>query len=419
MRFSEIAGETGIFVDGDWIEKKDQDAKGAVRLIQLADVGPGEFRDKSDRHITVEKADELHCTFLRKGDILIARLGDPLCKACVFPLDGLYITAVDVAILRIGSDVVNPKYLIYLLNSPWFKDQVKQYESGTTRKRISRKNLDRIEMIFPPLPEQERIVARIEELFSQLDAGVETLKKTKAQLAVYRQAVLKEAFEGRLTIHVPVNLPLSWASSDETNTLPAIPEEWHYIALKYLGDLGRGKSKHRPRNDSKLFVDGKYPFIQTGDVKAATNCITTFTMQYGEFGLSQSKLWPKGTLCITIAANIAETAFLGIDACFPDSIVGFTPNESILAEYVRYFVESQKIRLWAFAPATAQKNINLDTLENLIVPYCSIDEQRVVISEIESRLSVCDSIEQTVDTALQQAEAMRQSILKDAFEGRL
>ena len=419
MRFSEIAGETGIFVDGDWIEKKDQDAKGAVRLIQLADVGPGEFRDKSDRHITVEKADELHCTFLRKGDILIARLGDPLCKACVFPLDGLYITAVDVAILRIGSDVVNPKYLIYLLNSPWFKDQVKQYESGTTRKRISRKNLDRIEMIFPPLPEQQRIVARIEELFSQLDAGVETLKKTKAQLAVYRQAVLKEAFEGRLTIHVPVNLPLSWASSDETNTLPAIPEEWHYIALKYLGDLGRGKSKHRPRNDPKLFVDGKYPFIQTGDVKAATNCITTFTKQYGEFGLSQSKLWPKGTLCITIAANIAETAFLGIDACFPDSVVGFTPNESILAEYVRYFVESQKIRLWAFAPATAQKNINLDTLENLIVPYCSIDEQRVVISEIESRLSVCDSIEQTVDAALQQAEAMRQSILKDAFEGKL
>lgn len=419
MRFSEIAGETGIFVDGDWIEKKDQDAKGAVRLIQLADVGPGEFRDKSDRHITVEKADELHCTFLRKGDILIARLGDPLCKACVFPLDGLYITAVDVAILRIGSDVVNPKYLIYLLNSPWFKDQVKQYESGTTRKRISRKNLDRIEMIFPPLPEQERIVARIEELFSQLDAGVETLKKTKAQLAVYRQAVLKEAFEGRLTNHIPVSLSLSWASGEETKKLPVIPEEWHYIALKHLGDLGRGKSKHRPRNDPKLFLDGKYPFIQTGDVKAAINHITTFTKQYGEFGLSQSKIWPKGTLCITIAANIAETAFLGIEACFPDSVVGFTPNNSVLAEYIRYFIESQKIRLWAFAPATAQKNINLDTLEKLIVPYCGIDEQHNVISEIESRMSVCDSIEQTVDIALQQAEAMRQSILKEAFEGTL
>lgn len=329
------------------------------------------------------------------------------CKVCI----GRGLTAIR------PSEVLLTRYVLLFFR--YFEAQLASKGTGTTFKAITQDVVKNLEMPIPPLPEQERIVARIEELFSQLDAGVETLKKTKAQLAVYRQAVLKEAFEGRLTIHVPVNLPLSWESSDETNTLPAIPEEWHYIALKYLGDLGRGKSKHRPRNDPKLFVDGKYPFIQTGDVKAATNCITSFTKQYGEFGLSQSKLWPKGTLCITIAANIAETAFLGIDACFPDSIVGFTPNESILAEYVRYFVESQKIRLWAFAPATAQKNINLDTLENLIVPYCSIDEQRVVISEIESRLSVCDSIEQTVDTALQQAEAMRQSILKGAFEGKL
>ena len=329
------------------------------------------------------------------------------CKVCI----GRGLTAIR------PSEVLLTRYVLLFFR--YFEAQLASKGTGTTFKAITQDVVKNLEIPIPPLPEQERIVARIEELFSQLDAGVETLKKTKAQLAVYRQAVLKEAFEGRLTIHVPVNLPLSWESSDETNTLPAIPEEWHYIALKYLGDLGRGKSKHRPRNDPKLFVDGKYPFIQTGDVKATTNCITSFTKQYGEFGLSQSKLWPKGTLCITIAANIAETAFLGIDACFPDSIVGFTPNESILAEYVRYFVESQKIRLWAFAPATAQKNINLDTLENLIIPYCSIDEQRVVISEIESRLSVCDSIEQTVDTALQQAEAMRQSILKGAFEGKL
>lgn len=329
------------------------------------------------------------------------------CKVCI----GRGLTAIR------PSEVLLTRYVLLFFR--YFEAQLASKGTGTTFKAITQDVVKNLEIPIPPLPEQERIVARIEELFSQLDAGVEALKKTKAQLAVYRQAVLKEAFEGRLTIHVPVNLPLSWESSDETNTLPAIPEEWHYIALKYLGDLGRGKSKHRPRNDPKLFVDGKYPFIQTGDVKAATNCITSFTKQYGEFGLSQSKLWPKGTLCITIAANIAETAFLGIDACFPDSIVGFTPNESIIAEYVRYFVESQKIRLWAFAPATAQKNINLDTLENLIVPYCSIDEQRVVISEIESRLSVCDSIEQTVDTALQQAEAMRQSILKGAFEGKL
>lgn len=329
------------------------------------------------------------------------------CKVCI----GRGLTAIR------PSEVLLTRYVLLFFR--YFEAQLASKGTGTTFKAITQDVVKNLEIPIPPLPEQERIVARIEELFSQLDAGVETLKKTKAQLAVYRQAVLKEAFEGRLTNHIPVSLSLSWASGEETKTLPVIPEEWHYIALKHLGDLGRGKSKHRPRNDPKLFVDGKYPFIQTGDVKAATNHITTFTKQYGEFGLSQSKLWPKGTLCITIAANIAETAFLGIDACFPDSVVGFTPNDNVLAEYIRYFIESQKIRLWAFAPATAQKNINLDTLENLIVPYCSIDEQRNVISEIESRMSVCDSIEQTVDAALQQAEAMRQSILKNAFEGKL
>lgn len=347
--------------------------------------------------------------------IVVTRVG--LGKVAQLEEDTCFSQDIHALLAKETAPAYSSRFLMYQL---LFKMQTVKYSGrGTTISGITKKQLADVSLYFPSLPVQERIVARIEELFSQLNAGVETLKKAKAQLAVYRQAVLKEAFEGRLTVHIPAITPLLWASSDETSALPDIPEEWHYIALKYLGDLGRGKSKHRPRNDPKLFDDGKYPFIQTGDVKAAANYITTFTKKYGEFGLSQSKLWPKGTLCITIAANIAETAFLGIDACFPDSVVGFTPNDSVLAEYVRYFVESQKIRLWAFAPATAQKNINLDTLENLIVPYCSIDEQRVVIAEIESRMSVCDSIEQTVDAALQQAEAMRQSILKQAFEGRL
>lgn len=309
----------------------------------------------------------------------------------------------------------NNKFLCYYLN--YFN--YKGYVSGTTRLKLTQAQMKRIMVPVPSEDEQERVVAKIEELFSELDNGVETLKKTKQQLAVYRQAVLKEAFEGKFTAHIPCDVDLSWASEEETKSLPAIPTEWRYIALSNLGDLGRGKSKHRPRNDPKLFEGGKYPFLQTGEVKAAKQYITEYSKMYGEFGLQQSKLWPKGTLCITIAANIAETAFLGIDACFPDSVVGFTPYEHIIPEYIKYFIESQKLRLWAFAPATAQKNINLDTLENLIVPYCSVEEQQLVIAEIEARMTICDSIEQTVDIALQRAEAMRQSILKKAFEGEL
>ena len=316
--------------------------------------------------------------------------------------------------IRPGSSI-SLKYLLYFFR--YYEAQLQKSGTGTTFKAITQNVIKNIEVPVPSLDEQERIVFKIEELFSKLDASVAELKTAKEKLKVYRQAVLKEAFEGAFTHHQMLDIDLDWASAEETMTLPTIPHEWRYIALSKLGELGRGKSKHRPRNDPALFEDGKYPFIQTGDVKAAKRYITTCAKKYGNFGLQQSKLWPKGTLCITIAANIAETAFLGIDACFPDSIVGFTPSEYIIPEYIKHFIESQKVRLWAFAPATAQKNINLDTLENLVVPYCSIEEQHQVVAEIESKMTVCDNIEETIEAALQQAEALRQSILKQAFEG--
>ncbi|MDO4339790.1 MAG: restriction endonuclease subunit S [Eubacteriales bacterium] len=312
----------------------------------------------------------------------------------------------------------NNKFLCYYLN--YFN--YKGYVSGTTRLKLTQAQMKRIKIPDISIDEQQQIVSRIEELFSELDKGVEILKTIKQQLTVYRQAVLKEAFEGKwLYVHrtsIHDNIKFRKLKSDEENKLAPIPSQWQYVYLSELGDLSRGKSKHRPRNDERLFEDGKYPFFQTGDVKAANKILADCEKKYGEFGLAQSKLWSAGTLCITIAANIAETCFLGVDGCFPDSIVGFTPFENIVnKEYVRYFIEASKKRLWVFAPATAQKNINLTTLENLIIPYCNLDEQNFIVQEIESRLSVCDSIEQTVDTALAQAEAMRQSILKKAFEG--
>ena len=103
---------------------------------------------------------------------------------------------------------------------------------------------------------------------------------------------------------------------------------WDYVTLDKLGSISRGKSKHRPRNDKTLF-GGKYPFIQTADVKAAGLYLTEYTETYSDKGLAQSKLWPTGTLCITIAANIADTTILGIDACFPDSVMGFIPYEGV------------------------------------------------------------------------------------------
>jgi restriction endonuclease S subunit len=319
-------------------------------------------------------------------------------------------------ILHINTDLVIPKYIFYRL-------QIIQFDHST-HKRYWIQSYSKIKVLIPPLDEQFRIVARIEEFFSELDKAVDTLKTTKEQLVVYRQAILQQAFIGNSNYHkrkssIP-KAEFKPVDAKELVQLASLPQKWKYVYLSDLGNLSRGKSSHRPRNDPKLFENGVYPFFQTGDVKGAQKDLYNCEKKYNDVGLTQSKLWPAGTLCITIAANIAETCFLGVDGCFPDSIVGFIPNDNlVLKEYIRFFIEASKLKLWAYAPATAQKNINLSTLENLIVPYCGIEEQQYIVQKIEEIDSVCNKLEQTIDIALAQADAMRQSILKQAFEEKI
>ena len=157
--------------------------------------------------------------------------------------------------------------------------------------------------------------------------------------------------------------------------------------LKNLGFLSRGKSKHRPRNDPQL-LGGPYPLIQTGDVKNAGLYIKHYDSTYSEFGLLQSKLWPKGTLCITIAANIAETAILDFDACFPDSIVGFLPNKRANTIFIRYQIEALKDVLNSKATEVAQKNLNLEKLESVffMVPPISLQNEFASLVEQVDKL---------------------------------
>ena len=143
-------------------------------------------------------------------------------------------------------------------------------------------------------------------------------------------------------------------------------KELPIATLPELGEFGRGVSKHRPRNDPKL-LGGDYPLIQTGDVAAAELYITDYSATYSELGLKQSKIWDKGTLCITIAANIAKTAILTFDACFPDSVVGFMANERTSNIFIHYWFSFFQAILESQAPESAQKNINLKILSELKV----------------------------------------------------
>lgn len=159
---------------------------------------------------------------------------------------------------------------------------------------------------------------------------------------------------------------------------------WEYVTLDKLGSIARGKSKHRPRNDKVLF-GGKYPFIQTADVKSAGLYLTEYTETYNERGLAQSKLWKTGTLCITIAANIADTAILGIDACFPDSIMGFISYEGIAnVKFVKYAFDLLQRDCKKISQGTAQDNLSWKKLSTIKFPAPPIEIQNKIVSILSS-----------------------------------
>ncbi|MBQ4892169.1 restriction endonuclease subunit S [Shewanella sp. MMG014] len=190
-----------------------------------------------------------------------------------------------------------------------------------------------------------------------------------------------------------------------------VPDGWTLVKLSDLGEVNRGRSRHRPRDAAHLY-NGPYPFVQTGDVKASGGRITQFSQTYSEAGLAQSRLWPTGTMCITIAANIAETGILTFPACFPDSVIGFIADEKKCNVYFIEFVfRLLRKRIQAQATGSVQDNINLQTLERLQFPIPTLDEQNR-IAEILGKLD--DKIYLNTNTN-QTLEQMAQAIFKSWF----
>jgi type I restriction enzyme S subunit len=340
--------------------------------------------------------------------------------------------------------VVTKKFLFYTLKKAIAEMVKSEHLHGSTMKHINRGPFLAHRVDVPSLEIQEVVVAELEKQFSRLDEAVANLQRVKANLKRYKAAVLKAAVEGRL-VETEAELArregrsyetgeqllqrileerrAKWAGKGEykvpvapvTSDLPVLPEGWVWATLPQLGELNRGKSKHRPRDDEALY-GGPYPFIQTGDVRRSDGSITEFTQTYSEFGLAQSRLWPAGTLCITIAANIAETGILKLEACFPDSIVGFIPSlGSPTVEYVECFIRTAREGLDRYASATAQKNINLEVLEAVAIPVPPFTEQVRIVAEVDRHLSISREVEAEVDTNLQRAQSLRQATLAKAF----
>ena len=190
-----------------------------------------------------------------------------------------------------------------------------------------------------------------------------------------------------------------------------LPSRWKTFKLDKLGSVSRGRSRHRPRNDSSLY-GGEYPFFQTGDVKAANLYLSEYSQTYNEIGLAQSKQWEAGTLCITIAANIAETAMLGIRGCFPDSVIGYI-CDPVKADtrFIKYYIDLIKRDMQQVSHGTTQDNLSLDKLLhfNFVVP--NVNEQR----KIAGILSAYDDLIENNLRRIKILEEMAQNLYREWF----
>ena len=192
--------------------------------------------------------------------------------------------------------------------------------------------------------------------------------------------------------------------------------EWQERKLEDLGLLQRGRSRHRPRYDFHLY-GGKYPFIQTGEVREARKYIRKFEQTYSKAGLAQSKLWPKNTLCITIAANIAELAILSFEACFPDSVLGFIPNENTDLDFVYYTLTHFQRELKHIGEGSVQDNINLGTFQDVLFPIPELEEQKAIASVLSSLDDKIDLLHRQNTTLERMAETLfRQWFVEEAQE---
>ena len=275
---------------------------------------------------------------------------------------------------------VSERYLFYALKN------CKPQSSGTSIPQLTVPDIKKNTINLLSISEQESIADRLDKLNEIIKLRTEEISK------------LDELIKARF-----VELFGDPVSNSKGLPIATLPD---------LGEFGRGVSKHRPRNDPKL-LGGNYPLIQTGDVAAAELYITDYSATYSELGLKQSKMWDKGTLCITIAANIAKTAILTFDACFPDSVVGFMANERTSNIFIHYWFRFFQAILESQAPESAQKNINLKILSELKV----INPSKEAQAEFERFVKQVYKSKSIVRKAFDEIQKLFGCLMQEYFSG--
>ena len=353
--------------------------KNGINWIKIGDADESMYITKTAQRIKPEGMKKSR--YVKPGDFLLSNsmsFGRPY----ILKIDGCIHDGW--LVLRDENNVFDKKFLYYYLSAPI---TYKRFKSMAVGGVVNNLNSDMVRKVRVPIPSQEEQ----HQISDRLDKVSNLIFLRKQQLAKLDELVKARFVE---MFGDPVK-----------NTM-----DWEIKPLSELGELNRGVSKARPRNSPEL-LGGPYPLIQTGEVANAKTYITSFNSTYSEKGLAQSKMWPKGTLCITIAANIAQTSILTFDACFPDSVVGFISRNMTNELFIHYWFSFFQKILDEQAPQVAQKNINLKILSelNVIVPPLSLQNRFAAFVER------VDQQKQTAQQSLEKLELMKKALMQEYF----
>lgn len=342
-----------------------------------------------------------------KDTVLIAMYTFDMGKTAILGIDA----ATNQAICGLQcKNIVLPKFLFYFIKS--HQKQIKKLGSGGVQPNINQNKVKSLCVPLPNLEIQKKIIHKLDNVLEKF----EKKKQEMIQLTVENQSKIR-SLKGNLLLSLIRKL----VSPDE------LKEGWSLEPLSSICDIERGKFGHRPRNDPDFF-DGKYPFIQTGDIARSDGRVKTYSQTLNERGLKVSRMFPKGTVVITIAANIGDTAILEFDSCFPDSIIGITPkNKKAIPEYVEYVLRLYQNDLKNNAIQGAQKNINYGFLKPLKIPVPpDIFYQHDIVKQIEksevelkSIMIYFEKFEKKQNMLIAHLYSIQQSVIHSAFSGKL
>ena len=460
--------------DGDWIETKDQSEGGVVRLIQLADVGVGAFLDKSARFVTEETEVRLRCTRLTAGDILIARLPNPIGRACIFPDIGQpAITAVDVAILRTDKNLYN-KYIEIAINAPPTREQIEAYGKGATRFRVSTGHLKTIVLPLPPIDEQHRIVAKVDELMAVCDQLEEarTVREdtrdrlTKASLARLsapdedvptfrsharfavdalpalaaradqvkhlRQTILNLAVRGKLVEQNPADEPASELLKRievQRAKAPKAKRRKSYalnagVVDGDLFDLPNGWEWTPLAGISDVTMGQSPPgdtYNKSGDGVPLINGPVEFTSGpfartiVDQFTTVPTKFCEEGDLLICVrGSTTGRTNVAAFRACIGRGVAAIC--SSFDDEFIRIFLWKAREDIISMGRGMAFPSVSKKQLENLAIPLPPLAEQRRIVAEVDELMALCDRLEASLVATDTTRHCLLESLLQDALE---